>query len=140
MKKKAIIALGLILVVVALWKFTSKPKVEAFEFYGNVVEVKESSIVVKGNYKIGDRAELESKTIEVNVTPQTRLIRSTFERPLTGTYNPSQLPHENKPATLADLVEDRKRITVSVMLKSVNNIYGSKKITVEEITYVLPSN
>lgn len=145
MNKKLILFLLLLAVIAgAAWFFASGNKIKSYEFNGNLVDVQENSIILKGAYKVENSTQLPSAELKeptVEVTGKTKITRISISIPDTSEpFMIDDLPTEESPATLDTLYQDFTNTTgtIGVKVRTERDIYNKNKFKASEIIYRVP--
>ncbi|MDP3697731.1 MAG: hypothetical protein Q8R55_07030 [Candidatus Taylorbacteria bacterium] len=106
-------------------------------FEGNLVEVKDNSILVKGLYLNDDNLQKDQVEIWVAVNKSTKIIKTTFDFPRDGRMVIiDELPKEEIAADIGILREDKNRSAIGLSIELKRGIFG--KPVAKEIKYLVP--
>jgi len=142
-KFSIIMAVLIILAVVAYFVFPFGEKaeeVEAYEFFGQVQNVEGDIVYMNGQYMntatifIGE----EVVSVQVEITPETKLIKELIYLPNDELSDPGELQREVVEGSVNDLIENEALGFITI--KTNENILGDLNIVASEINYPIEIN
>ncbi len=140
--------------IFAIYRYYPAHLIESKEFDGNLMTVKNKSILVKGAPFSVDPKSVgidpnNLPVVEVAVTSDTKIVRTTFQIPLAdelkktnGMFEPDKLPRQQAIASFDTLKKDFSgtQYTIGMKIISLKNVVGKQQIVAQEIDYIFPTH
>ena len=123
---------------------TSTPTLISNEFNGNLVEIRDNSVILEGSFLVNDDSIPTSipedvTRAEIFLTPSTKITKVLIYIPNTrNMFKVADLPKEESVATLKILKEDSLGKTIGVQVIAGDNIFGKSKFEANELIYRIP--
>lgn len=132
-----------------IWWINHEPKIESYEFAGQVLKYENSTASIRGNFIVKDHPEYSHKNLtremSVILSPDTKIIKTNLHLPTVeelkatnGVYYPDKLKQEKINVDTDTFSNDVNGNDISIRVISSANILNKSKFLATQIQYIQP--